>query len=76
VGFDQRYRGQLLALDGEAGARSLLEHEAIQLWTFATDDPGVVINIDRPTDLEAPIHERSGCYRGTLSNDSIPVISH
>jgi molybdenum cofactor cytidylyltransferase len=51
VGLAARYRATLLALQGEVGARALLERESARLWTLATDDPGVITDIDTPEDL-------------------------
>ncbi len=51
VGLGNRYRAQLEALRGDAGARSLLrEHEA-SVARVDVDDPGVLRDIDTPEDL-------------------------
>lgn len=52
VGFGSAYREALLRLDGDAGARSLLEAYADRLCLVDTDDSGVLHDIDRPADLE------------------------
>ncbi|MDR2874588.1 MAG: nucleotidyltransferase family protein [Methylobacillus sp.] len=51
VGFSARYLDDLLALDGDAGARKILERDAEKLHRIATDDPGILLDIDRPEDL-------------------------
>ncbi|NIR61750.1 MAG: hypothetical protein GWO02_20815, partial [Gammaproteobacteria bacterium] len=52
VGFAARFRDELLACRGDTGARVLLERQAERLVTFATDDPGVLADVDTPADLE------------------------
>jgi len=54
VGFGRRWRGQLLGLTGDAGARSLLAEQASELQIIETDDPGVLQDLDRPEDLLQP----------------------
>lgn len=49
VAFGVRYRAQLLALRGDSGARELLANGPLHL--IDVDDPGVVFDIDLPTDL-------------------------
>lgn len=49
VGFSARWRDALLALRGDRGARDLLQ--AGRLTRLALDDPGVLFDIDRPSDL-------------------------
>lgn len=51
VGFAGRLRPQLLQLDGAGGARSLLSDPA-QLTVIDVDDPGVILDVDRPGDLQ------------------------
>lgn len=52
VGFSAAYRDELLVLQGESGARSLLERDAALLQRIAIDAPGIFIDIDRPADLQ------------------------
>lgn len=49
VGFSARWRDALLALRGDRGARDLLA--ATALTRLELDDPGVLLDIDRPQDL-------------------------
>ena len=49
VGFGSGWRGRLAALSGDEGARGLLSAGTIQL--LATDEPGVLRDVDRPADL-------------------------
>lgn len=51
VGFCASYREALLALDGDWGARSLIERNAHQLLRIDTEDSGVLTDIDTPSDL-------------------------
>ena len=50
VGFGRRYRDRLLALNGEAGGRQLLnDHDESIVW-FNVDDPGIHRDIDTRAD--------------------------
>lgn len=51
VGFDRRFAPALLALTGEAGARTLLAQYDAQLTRVACDDPGILRDIDTPADF-------------------------
>ena len=51
VGFSARLRDELLALDGDIGAREVLRRHAEAIEAIATDDPGIFIDIDTPADL-------------------------
>ncbi|NLO80366.1 MAG: nucleotidyltransferase family protein [Xanthomonadaceae bacterium] len=51
VGFAAALGPQLLALDGDVGARRILEALDGRLACIDVDDPGVLIDIDRPQDL-------------------------
>lgn len=51
VGFAARWRSELLALSGDEGARTLLRAQGHLLQLIETDDPGVLRDVDRPTDL-------------------------
>jgi molybdenum cofactor cytidylyltransferase len=48
VGFSARFAPQLLALHGDEGARHLLRERQEDLVTFECDDPGIVLDVDRP----------------------------
>lgn len=54
VGFSASLRDELLALDGDQGARAVIEryHDAVRL--VACDDPGILLDIDRKSDLSPP----------------------
>lgn len=62
VGFAARWRAPLLALDGDRGARPLIEAHAGMLRPIRTDDPGVLLDLDRPGDL-ASLGEATGRSR-------------
>jgi molybdenum cofactor cytidylyltransferase len=51
VGFGAPLREELLALSGDQGARAVLERhrDAVRLLEF--DDPGIILDIDRKSDL-------------------------
>ena len=51
VGLAARFRPQLLALRGDAGARSVLKEHAGLVKLIEVDDPGVCRDIDTPADL-------------------------
>lgn len=51
VGFSQRFRGSLLALAGDAGARTILEQQQALLALVDCDDPGILRDVDRPGDV-------------------------
>lgn len=52
VGFAGRFRGELLALSTDAGARDIVGRNRDALQLLACDDPGVIYDIDRRTDLQ------------------------
>lgn len=51
VAWSARFREQLLALRGDAGARQLLQAQGAALALLAVDDPGVLQDVDTPADL-------------------------
>lgn len=51
MGFGRAWRGRLLALTGDSGARSLLAEQAGAITMIQTDDQGVLLDVDRPADL-------------------------
>jgi molybdenum cofactor cytidylyltransferase len=51
VGFGAELRGELLALDGDEGARSVVARHAQALQRVECDDPGVLHDVDVPADL-------------------------
>lgn len=51
VGFSKSLRGELLALDGDVGARTVLESHAASLVHVTVDDPGIFVDIDTADDL-------------------------
>lgn len=53
VGFAARWKDDLLALEGDEGARIILRQHAALLQTLETDDPGVLQDVDTPADLAA-----------------------
>jgi molybdenum cofactor cytidylyltransferase len=55
VGFGRALREELLALGGDEGARSLLAHHAVRVTEIECDDPGILLDVDRPEDVEASV---------------------
>lgn len=51
VGFAPRWGARLAALDGDQGARGLIATHPQALVLHPTDDPGVLRDVDRRTDL-------------------------
>ena len=51
VGFASGFREELLAMRGDAGARDLLARLAASLTRFDVDDPGILLDVDKPGDL-------------------------
>jgi len=51
VGLSARFREDLLALEGDAGARMILKSHAHEIRLVEVDDPGVLKDIDTPADL-------------------------
>lgn len=52
VGFGRALKAPLLALDGDDGAKSLLQRYRDALETFIVDDPGISRDVDVPADLK------------------------
>jgi molybdenum cofactor cytidylyltransferase len=55
VGFSAMFRSELLVLDGDQGARNVLVRHAGRVVLLGVDDPGVLRDVDTPTDLGATI---------------------
>ena len=53
VGFGAVLRDELLALDGDQGARAVVERHRDALKLVESDDSGVVYDIDRKSDLQS-----------------------
>lgn len=51
VGFNQGFAASLTALQGEIGARSLVQQHHDKLWRIETDDAGVVVDVDTMQEL-------------------------
>lgn len=52
VGFSSHYRDELLALQGDNGARRLLERDVSHVMDIRIDDAGIFADIDVPGDLQ------------------------
>ena len=51
VGFSAALRGELLDCGGDEGARTVIKRHHADIQRLATDDPGVVFDIDRREDV-------------------------
>lgn len=51
VGFSSQLREELVALDGDEGARAVIRRHAARVVSIPVTDPGIVIDIDSPGDL-------------------------
>ncbi len=52
AGFNLRYYEELLALEGDSGARRLLERDSSTLVPIAVEHAGIFVDIDTPSDLQ------------------------
>ena len=52
VGFDAAFLGELLALRGDGGARTILHAHPQAIYRLEVDDPGILQDIDTPQDLQ------------------------
>jgi len=53
VGFGGDYAPELTALRGDSGAAGVIARHPDAVVTLDVDDPGILLDIDRPVDLEA-----------------------
>jgi molybdenum cofactor cytidylyltransferase len=51
--FDQCYFDELSKLNGDRGARSIIEAHSERVIHVEVTDPGILIDIDLPKDIEA-----------------------
>jgi molybdenum cofactor cytidylyltransferase len=51
VGFNQRYKDELLALEGDVGARHVIASHSSELELVPTHDAGVTVDIDQTIDV-------------------------
>lgn len=51
VGFGAALRDELLALDGDQGARAVVERHSDSVQLIACDDPGILFDVDRKSDI-------------------------
>src|SRR2546425_5243121 len=52
VGITRRFYDELASLHGDHGARELLQRHRDRVTLYEVDDPGVLRDIDKPSDLE------------------------
>lgn len=52
VGFNQRYKDELLALNDDIGARHIIANHQNQLELITTSDAGVITDIDQASDID------------------------
>lgn len=51
VGFSGKWYAQLVAMTGDQGGKAILGRHQNELVLCPVEDPGVVLDIDRPEDL-------------------------
>jgi molybdenum cofactor cytidylyltransferase len=51
VGFSADFRSELLALTGDTGAKKILAKYSAQIQIIPCDDPGILRDVDVPTDI-------------------------
>lgn len=51
VGFGKRFRHELQAMSGDSGARAIVQRNQAVVRVIDCDDPGVLLDIDRRSDL-------------------------
>lgn len=51
VGFNSAFKEELMSLQGDSGARYVIEKHQAQLELLLTDDEGVMRDVDKPGDL-------------------------
>lgn len=56
VGFGRRYRAELLGLEGDEGARSVIRRHAQEVEIIVCNDAGILRDIDTPGDAPSPIN--------------------
>ena len=54
VGFGAALRDELLKLDGDQGARAVVERHRDSVQLIECDDPGILFDVDRKSDLDHP----------------------
>lgn len=52
VAFDEAFREELLALQGDSGAKAVLQAHPDKVHRLQVNDPGIVQDIDTPEDLQ------------------------
>ena len=52
VGIHSRFRENLLALDGDAGARAIIAAHTSHVQLVETEDPGILIDVDTVADYQ------------------------
>ena len=55
VGFGKRFRHELQGLTGDSGARPIVQRNLALVQLIECDDPGVLLDIDRRSDLVKPV---------------------
>jgi molybdenum cofactor cytidylyltransferase len=60
VAFSATLRNELLALDGDQGARTILDRHRDAVTLIDCADPGVLYDVDRKSDIRAAIPESRG----------------
>lgn len=69
VGFARIFGDRLRQLNGDCGARTLLQQYRKQLTLVACSDPGILLDIDVPKDLELLSGYAENCPADYLDNN-------
>lgn len=54
VAFGRQFLGELQALSGDSGARAIVQRNQALVRVLDCDDPGILLDIDRRSDLDRP----------------------
>ena len=54
VGFHHRFGIELINLQGDQGARAVVERRLTDLQLIDVDDPGILLDVDTPADIATP----------------------
>lgn len=55
VGFNRRFKDELIALNGDVGARQIIQNHQDQLELLENDDAGSITDIDQMSDLSIKV---------------------
>lgn len=56
VSFSEKYKTELMNLQGESGARIIIENNQNNVTRIDCDDPSVLADVDTPADIKRHLH--------------------